>query len=295
MEWSEKTDHRLRKGRAQLRHALQGHDLRRGGIEVCAFEERVVDPRVVKYPHRGADGLDRLHAGGHDDRLAETGDVADERQVVCLAGADLEGGYADIMQEIGGRAGEGRGEIDHPQPLGIVLERDLVLTAQGIALHHLPDRDIGIGREDGLSLLRHLVFDDVRLMLDAFAARSGGEAHHLPGDGETAAVVDPDLRDHQRRLVGSDLTVGDFHCIIRACCTGQMCVIPRRSSRLRGIPARLVGRNAAVSRPFRMARGGSFSCEARRRWPWPPFRRSWRKRRRFPPPSGCGPWAGDGR
>jgi hypothetical protein len=75
----------------------------------------------------------------------------------------------------------------------------------------MPDRDIGVGREDRLRLLGHLVFDDVGLVLDHLAARPGGQPHHLFRHGQIAAVVDADVGDDKRGVVRADLAVGDLH------------------------------------------------------------------------------------
>ena len=137
--------------------------------------------------------------------------MADQRQIVRLSRADLEGRHADLGQEIRRPSAEGGGEIDHPQAFGVVAQRHLVIRRQGAAGHHFPDRDIGIGREDLLGLIRHFIVQEMRLMLDAFAARQMGKAHHFLRNLQAATVVDSDLGDHKRRVGGADLAVGDLH------------------------------------------------------------------------------------
>ena len=75
----------------------------------------------------------------------------------------------------------------------------------------MPDRHVGIGREDFLCLVRHLVFDDVGLVLDHFATGTGGQTHHVLGNVQRTAMVDADFGDHQRRIGWPDLASCNIH------------------------------------------------------------------------------------
>ena len=206
-----KPHHRLGKRGFQVGHPLQGHNLGRAGVKVGAFQKRIVDPGGIQNGDRGADGVDRLHARGQDHWLALPCDVADQRQIVSLARADLVGRHIQRFQKVGGGARKRRGNPDHPQRFSIALQLCLFIEGQRTAFHHMPDRHIGIGREDVLGLFRHLVFDDVGLMLDHLAARTRRQPHHILGNGKAAAVVDADLGDDKGRVVRADFAVGDLH------------------------------------------------------------------------------------
>jgi hypothetical protein len=102
MEWSEKPTTAFGKAALQVGHAAQRHDLGRRGVEVRAFQQRIIHPGGIEDRDAGADRVDGLHAGRQDHRLALAGDVADQRQVVRLARADLVGGHVQFLgQEIG--------------------------------------------------------------------------------------------------------------------------------------------------------------------------------------------------
>jgi hypothetical protein len=78
----------------------------------------------------------------------------------------------------------------------------------------MPDRDIGIGRKNRLGLIRHLVFKNMGLMLDTFAARQGRQPHHFFGYLKAATVVDADFGDHEGRMVGANAAIADLHSSI---------------------------------------------------------------------------------
>ena len=97
-----------------------------------------------------------------------------------------------------------------PETLRVLLEPDLLVASERATLHQVPDGLPRVRRNDRPGLLGHLVPDEMGLVLDALASRRGGEAHHVHGDGETAAMVDSNLGDDEGRILGGDFTVGDL-------------------------------------------------------------------------------------
>ena len=77
--------------------------------------------------------------------------------------------------------------------------------------HHVPNRHIGIWGENRFGLIRHFVFDDMRLVLHTFAPRRRRETNHIFRDLKIAAMIDTNLSNHQRGVVGRNFTVSDFH------------------------------------------------------------------------------------
>ncbi len=174
-------------------------------------QKRVFHPGLVQNVDRGANGFNGLHPRRQDHRLALARDVTDQRQVVSLARADLVGRHVLRFQPIRRSARKRRGNPDQPQAFGIALQLGLFLQLQRAAFHHMPDRHIGVRREDRLRLIRHLVFDDMGLMLDHLAARPGRQPHHFLGHAKVATMVDADLGNDQGRVVRADLAVGNLH------------------------------------------------------------------------------------
>jgi hypothetical protein len=85
MEWSEKPTTALGKAFRFRSVTPRRLTISAGGVEVGAFQKRVVDPRLVQDIDRGANGFNGLHPRRQDHRLALAGDVADQRQVVGLS------------------------------------------------------------------------------------------------------------------------------------------------------------------------------------------------------------------
>ena len=132
-----------------------------------------------------------------------------QRVVVALAGADLVGRHVHAVQAIRRRARERRADEDHPLRFDVLLQLPLVRFRQRATLHDLVDRHGRVARHDLLGRAAHLVFDDMRLMLDDFDAGASGGVDHLPGDVEAAFVVDADFGNHEWRMGRADLPAGD--------------------------------------------------------------------------------------
>ena len=108
----------------------------------------------------------------------------DQWEVVTLAGSDLERRDVDLGEEVGGRPGEGRGDVDEPLRLGVLLQIDLLVGGERALRHDVPDRHVGVGWDDGLGVLGHLVLDEMGLVLDDLTARRGRRVDHRLGDLE---------------------------------------------------------------------------------------------------------------
>ena len=191
-------DHGVRKCLAQFDHRSQANEMRRRRIEIRRVHQRVRNAGAVEnldgFPH----ALNRVHAGAENDRLAEAGDVFQQRIVVALARSDLVGRHVHAVQPVSRRAREGRADEDHPLRFDVLLQQLLVGFRQRATLHDLVDRHGGVARHHLPGGAAHLVFDDVGLMLDDFDAGASGGIDHLLGDGEAALVIDADFGDDER-------------------------------------------------------------------------------------------------
>ena len=142
-----------------------------------AVHQRVRNARRAQDLDRRRDALNVVHAGAENHRLAETGDVPDERIVVALAGTDLVRRHVHSLEPIGGRARERRRQVDQPASLGVGLQRAARRrSVQRAPRHDVPD---ALGRVARDHVVRdHLVVDDVALELHALAPRLGGVVDH---------------------------------------------------------------------------------------------------------------------
>ena len=109
------------------------------------------------------------------------------------------------LQPIGRRARERRADEDHALRFDVFLQLALVGFGQRAALHDFVDRNVGIAGHDLPGGAAHLVFDNMRLMLDDLDAGAGGGIDHLFGDVEAAFVIDADLGNDERRMGRADL------------------------------------------------------------------------------------------
>ena len=87
------------------------------------------------------------------------------------------------------------------------LHAPLFVRGQLAALDDVPELFLGnlarrhVGRD-------HLLFGDVALEFDQLGAGSGSGIDEFDRLVEFALVVDADFGDHQRRMIGTDLSAG---------------------------------------------------------------------------------------
>ena len=75
--------------------------------------------------------------------------------------------------------------------------------------HDFVDGDVSVAGNDMPRCAAHLVFDDVRLVLQNLDTRAGCRVHHLERDREAAAVVDAELGDNEGNVGGTDSARAD--------------------------------------------------------------------------------------
>src|SRR5687768_5071666 len=161
--------------------------------------DRVVGPLHV---------IDQGAAGRDDDRLAERGDVLEQRRALDVAGRDLERRHVELAEKV--RAGDierGCKEVD-PELAGVLLQLAVLGGAELEKLTMLP-----VGGAKTVFVVVRLVVGDAGvepavvalLQLDRMRTRELGLAEQLARLVETALVIVPDLRDHVARRVIAEL------------------------------------------------------------------------------------------
>ena len=154
--------------------------------------------------HRAPHGGEVVHPRREHHGPPLPRDVAQERDVVAFAGADLEPHDVERLQPIRRFARERGAEEHHALALAVLLDPPLLVRAQLAALDDVPEPLVADLAGPHVRL-DHLGLGDVALELHALRAgldRGVDERQRL---ADVPFVVDADFRDHERRVLLADL------------------------------------------------------------------------------------------
>ena len=165
------------------------------------------------------DVLDRRAAGGDDHRLADRGDVAQERRVAEVAGGDLVGRHVELGEQVGARLVERRREEHEAELAGARLQLDV---GAAIELERLAVR--AVRRAEAVLVVVGAVVERAGvqapvvalLELDRVHARLLREHEQLLRLLDRALVVVADLGDDEARRVVGDPAAVDLELAHRA-------------------------------------------------------------------------------
>ncbi len=100
------------------------------GVHRRAVHQGVAHTGAAKRRHSRGDRGQIVHARAQDHRLAEAGDVLDQRVVIALARADLVGADVHRLQPVRRRPRKRGGQIDHPLALANCQSVRKILSAR---------------------------------------------------------------------------------------------------------------------------------------------------------------------
>ena len=168
-----------------------------GRIHAGAMHQGKRNGRATQYFNRSGDCPHIVHPGTEDNRLAESGNMLDQWEIIALPRTDFIGGDAKSLQSVGGSAGKRRTQIHYPLPTAILQKLPVLLLIQRAARHDFPDRFRGIAGNDIIG--NHFIVNDMTLKFDAFAANGDRIVNHLHRLVKISLMIDADFGNDKDR------------------------------------------------------------------------------------------------
>src|SRR5690606_23219352 len=164
-----------------------------------------------KYADCLAYAFDGVHPCAEDHRLAKGSNMLEKGIVVALSRSDLECRHIHFHEPVSSGSRKWCTYEDHSFGFYVLLKRNFFVLIQGAAFHDLVDAFVGIAGFDFFSFRRHLILDNMGLVLDDFHASAGGGIHHLKRCLKAAIVIDANLGNHKRFKIAPDLSTSNFN------------------------------------------------------------------------------------